>query len=383
MNEWEQQQPIDMPETSPSDPDISFKHIGLLAGIILVPLIILGIVLPFIPKTKAPQIKIADSGVILPSPSPTSTIAIAVLASVTGDVQVKKGEVWTKASAEDEVAQSDVIKTSFNGQATLLFGSGSMIRVDQNSQIALSEYSRDGESWIIKINQIFGRSWNRVQKLIGGSVYEVDTPTAVATVRGTTFGIDTNASGSAITVDEGTVTAKIVDTKTPERKIIQEVKIEKQQTAEITHKRVEEVKRAIEERKPIAEIIVARRIEKLPQWAEEHKREVEKEAPKIQEIRREIEQKIELRREESSQPIISPFPTPFRIINEEIKVYPSPTTITNFPSPTPFRTIDSEIKVYPTPTPFIIKTDTITLPSPMPTPFTTSSTTTTDSNLIR
>lgn len=352
MNEWEQQQPIDMPETSPSDPDISFKHIGLLAGIILVPLIILGIVLPFIPKTKAPQIKIADSGVILPSPSPTSTIAIAVLASVTGDVQVKKGEVWTKASAEDEVAQSDVIKTSFNGQATLLFGSGSMVRVDQNSQIALSEYSRDGESWIIKINQIFGRSWNRVQKLIGGSVYEVDTPTAVATVRGTTFGIDTDASGSAITVDEGTVTAKIVDTKTPERKIIQEVKIEKQQTAEITHKRVEEVKRAIEERKPIAEIIVARRIEKLPEWAEEHKREVEKEAPKIQEIRREIEQKIELRR-------------------EEIKVYPSPT---------PFRTIDSEIKVYPTPIPEPTPVTKIETEKPLATPFTTSGTTNTDLN---
>lgn len=353
MNEWEQQQPVDMPETSPTDPDISFKHIGLLAGIILVPLIIIGVVLPFIPKQKTPQIRIADSSVLLPSPSPISTIAIAVLASVTGDVQVKKGDIWAKAVPEDEIAQSDVIKTSFDSQATLLFGSGSIIRVDQNSQITLSEYSREDDSWIIRINQIFGRTWNRVQKLIGTSVYEVNTPTAVATVRGTSFGVDANASGSAITVDEGEVIAKIIDEKTPDRKVIREVRIQKQEVVEVLRKRVE-----------ARENIIARRVEKLPEWVEEHKREIEKEAPKIQEIRREIEQKIELRREEIK---VYPSPTPFRTIDSEIKVYPTPTPITNFrlltPEPTPVTKIETE--------------------KPLATPLTTSDAINTDSNFIR
>lgn len=393
MNEWEQQQPVEPLETSPTDPDISFKHIGLLAGIIFVPLIIIGVVLPFIPKTKTPQIRIADSGLVLPSPtSETSlnTVAVAVLASVTGDVQIKKGEIWGKAVPEDEIAQSDIIKTSFGSQATLLFGSGSIIRVDQNSQIALSEYSRDGESWIIKINQIFGRSWNRVQKLVGASVYEVNTPTAVATVRGTAFGIDADASGSAITVDEGTVTAKVVDTKTPERRVIQEVKIEKQQTVEITPKRVEEVKRAIEERKPTAEIITARRVEKLPEWVEEHKREVEREAPRIQEIKREIERKVEMRINSLSNPLPSFAPT--RIINgDESRPTPSPTIFVNpyinpNTNPNLNTSIDSSTdsnfeKPILQPTPVSATGGTETNLSP--TPITTSGTTTTDLNSTR
>ena len=122
------------------------------------------------------------------------------------------------------------------------------MRVDANSQITLSNYSKDGDNWIIKINQIVGRTWNRVQKLVGASIYEVNTPTAVATVRGTAFGIDTNASGSAVTVDEGTVSAKLVDTKSPERKIISEIKIEKHEQVEITRQKVEEIKQAIEEK---------------------------------------------------------------------------------------------------------------------------------------
>ncbi len=320
MNEWEQQQPVDEMTTSPNDPNISLKHVGLLAGIIIVPLVIIGVILPFIPKQKAPQIRIADS-VVLPSPTTSSisnTVAVAVLASVTGDVQVKKGEVWSTAVAEDEIAESDVIKTSFDSQATLLFDSGSIIRVDQNSQIALSEYSRDGDSWIIKINQIFGRSWNRVQKLIGGSIYEVNTPTAVATVRGTTFAIDADASGSAITVDEGEVVARIIETK-------QEVRIQKQETADISKKEA-----------------VVRKIEKLPEWVEKHKREVEREAPKIQEIKREIERKVEFRREERPIPTPTPFrPTPTPIKIETERLLPTPTPISKIETRTEIKTEDS------------------------------------------
>ena len=68
------------------------------------------------------------------------------------------------------------------------------------------------------------------QKLVGGSVYEVDTPTAVVLSRGT-FGIDADASGSAITVDEGEVVARIIETK-------QEVRIQKQETADISKKKL-------------------------------------------------------------------------------------------------------------------------------------------------
>ena len=52
MNEWEQQQPVDEMTTSPNDPNISLKHVGLLAGIIIVPLVIIGVILPLYQNKK-------------------------------------------------------------------------------------------------------------------------------------------------------------------------------------------------------------------------------------------------------------------------------------------------------------------------------------------
>jgi hypothetical protein len=293
MSDYEEQV-LEPENISPADPDVSLKHIGWLAGLIIVPLIIIGIAIPFVPKQKKPTYKINTNTVaVLPSPAPEVFIATAILASVTGDVQVQRNDIWSKANGEEKVSKDDVIKTGDNSNTTILFGSGSLIRVDANSQIALTAYAKDGDSWTIKINQIIGRTWNRVQKLMGSSVYEVNTPTAVATVRGTAFGVDADPTKSAFTVDEGTVSAKLVDTKSPERKIISEVQIHKQEQIEITPQKVEDVKKAIEERRPIAQIVEARKTEKLPEWIEEHKREIERKAPEIEKMRIELKQEME------------------------------------------------------------------------------------------
>lgn len=372
-------------EVSPNDPDVSFKYIGWLAGLIVIPLIVVAVVVPFIPQQKKPTFKIgANTVASLPTPAPETFIATAILASITGDVQVQRNQIWSAAKTDDKVSQDDVVKTGNNASATVLFGSGSLMRVDSNSQIALSNYSKDGDNWIIKINQIVGRTWNRVQKLVGASVYEVNTPTAVATVRGTAFGIDANASGSAVTVDEGTVSAKLVDTKSPDRKIISEVQIHKQEQVEITRQKVEEIKQAIEEKRPIAEIVRARPTEKLPEWIEEHKREVEREAPKIEKLRiemkEEIEKKeVEIKRDFEINKNASEAPR-LRLPERLEKIEKVENKIENkieerrdeAPAPTPFikveNKIEEKIELRPTPTPvatpFIQRT--ITFPSPTP-----------------
>ncbi|MBI5358481.1 FecR domain-containing protein [Candidatus Amesbacteria bacterium] len=350
---------------SPNDPDVSFKHIGWLAGLIVVPLIVIGIAVPFVPKQKKPTYKINTNTVAsLPSPAPEVYIATAVLASATGDVQVQRNQIWSKANGEEKVSKDDVVKTGDNSNATILFGSGSLIRVDANSQIALTDYAKDGESWIIKINQIVGRTWNRVQKLVGSSVYEVNTPTAVATVRGTAFGVDADPTKSAFTVDEGTVSAKLVDTKSPERKIISEIKIEKHQQAEVTLQKVEEIKLAIAEKRPVAEIVRVRPTEKLPEWIEEHKREIIREAPKIEKLKIEMSESAKPRFDipdaTSSRPsgtsigTREPTPTPYTKIEQktENKIEEKiEERIELRPTPTPFLKVEKKVELRPTPTP--------------------------------
>lgn len=339
------------------DPDISFKYIAFLVGMIVVPLIVLGVVIPMIPssrKTTAP---------VTATVSTTEEKATAVLTFTKGDVQIQKNQGWATAKSDDYLYQSDGIKTGANSQATILFGSGSIVRVDQNSLIALTDYRQEGDNWIIRINQIFGRTWNRVQKLIGASVYEVNTPTAVATVRGTIFAIDADASQSAVIVDEGTVGAKLVDPKNPERKIVQEIKIERQQMLEVNRQKIEEVRIAIAENRPPVVAIVPKKIEKMPEWVEVHKRETEREQPRIEEVKKREQENRELRR----------FMTPLPVReNTRLPETENRTEIKSTPTPTPFTFTNTTDKFTPVPTPTITTDIKNILTTPTPTPATSS-----------
>lgn len=77
----------------------------------------------------------------------------------------------------------DKIKTGPGADAVITFANGSQLRLDENTEVAVNS-STDR----IAISQTLGRTWSRVMKLLGQSQsYEIETPTAVATVRGTTF----------------------------------------------------------------------------------------------------------------------------------------------------------------------------------------------------
>ncbi|MDP1743688.1 MAG: hypothetical protein Q8L51_02760, partial [Candidatus Amesbacteria bacterium] len=149
--------------------------------------------------------------------------------------------------------------------------------------------------------------------------------------------------------------------------------IHKQEQIEITPQKIEEVKKAIEERRPIVQIIIARKTEKLPEWIEEHKREVIRETPKFEKLKIEmkkefdipeksripekieqrIENKIEERREEIRENIQEKIEE--RI---ELRPTPSPTATVGTSTPTPF----------PTPTPNASPKPEVEDPKPSPSP---------------
>jgi len=156
--------------------------------------------------------------------TPSSIVPSCTISSPAGTVQVqKKGSTaWTNAAAGTKLEAGDSLKTESDGSAVLLFFDGSSMEVKANSQILVSEMSITGTgSTSIGLNQIVGSTINRVAKLVdSSSKYEVDTPAAVAVVRGTVFDlvVDENgdttikseedsvsftASGVTVTVNQG------------------------------------------------------------------------------------------------------------------------------------------------------------------------------------
>lgn len=101
----------------------------------------------------------------------------------TGQVQKKLEDQWVTLTSGQTIEDGDTLQSGSGTDATITFSNGSNLRLDENTQVTIKASSSN-----ISIRQTLGRTWSRVTKLLGqNESYEVETPTAVATVRGTTF----------------------------------------------------------------------------------------------------------------------------------------------------------------------------------------------------
>ncbi|MGH2490457.1 MAG: FecR family protein [Candidatus Limnocylindria bacterium] len=141
--------------------------------------------------------------------------AATTVTIISGDIHVRHGANGSFVTATDGeiLAAGDTVRTGDGSRAVLTYFEGSTVSVEPNSELtieAASSYT-DG-STIIVMQQNFGRTWHVVTKLItGNSKYEVKTPASTASVRGTTFEVDSDGERTAVTTTEGTVIARVTD----------------------------------------------------------------------------------------------------------------------------------------------------------------------------
>jgi ferric-dicitrate binding protein FerR (iron transport regulator) len=144
--------------------------------------------------------------------SPTGTVnatAFTVLSIVGGNVLVlKPGEnEWIDGTAGMTLGVDYKIKTGAGGHATITFFEGTTIELDSSTEITLDELDLDGTASHIGIEQSLGKTISRVKKLVDpASSYEIETPAAVASVRGTDFYTSVMSNGvTTVGSMEGTV----------------------------------------------------------------------------------------------------------------------------------------------------------------------------------
>jgi len=125
-----------------------------------------------------------------------SNVVEAQLVIDAGSVQVKHaGGSWTTAENGMFLYESDSVKTGDDTSASVILFESSIIRLDSNTEIMLEELIQQEET-SVKIKQDAGRTWNTVRKISGIDDYEVQTPTTVASVRGTAFVVIVQPNGT-------------------------------------------------------------------------------------------------------------------------------------------------------------------------------------------
>ena len=144
----------------------------------------------------------------------------SVLSACTGEVQVKTADAanWVGGVVGAVLKDDDAVKTGAEGEASITFFDGSVIELRANTQIEISEL-KQGKTKSIKLKQEIGETWSKVEKLTDMALrYEIETPVAVAAVRGSEM-IVTVATDGTTTVQnlEGqiSVTAQGVEVEIP------------------------------------------------------------------------------------------------------------------------------------------------------------------------
>jgi hypothetical protein len=171
-----------------------------------------------IPPTKS------DSSSSIDTTSSGGTNGLTVISGLQGKVGVMKSAVGRLINAEVgmQLSEEDSLKTEPNASATVTFFDGSSIEIWGNTDIKIVDLgvNQAAGTTTILLRQEIGETISRVKKLIDPvSKYEIETPAAVAAVRGSQMFVNVAASGiTQVQNIEGkiSVIARGVELKIPE-----------------------------------------------------------------------------------------------------------------------------------------------------------------------
>jgi len=133
----------------------------------------------------------------------------AYIKNIIGTVKVRKGQspTWKDAMPNMVLKEKDAVRTYMESQVEIMTSEGSIIKLDENTTLEMSvlkEFGGGAQSTKVKI--LNGTVLANVKKFVNtGSKFDFETPTAVASIRGTIVGFDVTKEKTVIKVYEGEV----------------------------------------------------------------------------------------------------------------------------------------------------------------------------------
>jgi len=116
--------------------------------------------------------------------------SIAKITFYTGQVQVQKPmkEDWSKAIFNQNLLSGQKVKTQDESRAEIGFADGSILRIDSNSKLDIVDVKKEKSGSQKATAKVWsGKVWANVNKMSKKTKFQLESPTAVAAVRGTVY----------------------------------------------------------------------------------------------------------------------------------------------------------------------------------------------------
>lgn len=115
------------------------------------------------------------------------------IVALKGAVTIKRGAVVKNAVLEDTVFVKDIVETQSGAKLKILLKDDTLFTISENSTFVIKEYMLTSKA--NKVKSFFGLLSGGVRALVGRSNFAIQTPTAVAGVKGTYFNVWLDTEG--------------------------------------------------------------------------------------------------------------------------------------------------------------------------------------------
>ena len=122
----------------------------------------------------------------------------AFISFIEGTIEIKKPSAvdWLAAKVKDSLAENDIVRSGANSNAAITFFDGSVITLEANTKIEIKQLT-SSKPTNIRLKQEIGETVSTIEKLIdSASRYEIETPVAVAGVRGSQMRVTVAKDGT-------------------------------------------------------------------------------------------------------------------------------------------------------------------------------------------
>lgn len=129
----------------------------------------------------------------------------------------EKGKLIKELKTGDALEEGRTVDAGTGALANIYFGDGSVLKIESETKIEIKkgEFQKTSGKLSVKIWLAVGRVFSQIKNLATvDSEWQVETPNAVAAVRGTAFGVEFTKGKSTIVVSENTVEVTAKDAAT-------------------------------------------------------------------------------------------------------------------------------------------------------------------------
>jgi len=141
----------------------------------------------------------------------SSNINECLVTYISGKASVidESDKIISELTVGQNLNEKDILKTENESTVELQIGENSMIRVKDNSKIKILSLFNDQKTSNTKLDLEFGKVFAKPEKLNSGSIFEIQTKTITAGVRGTEFLVYLSENDKVIiAVNKGSVFVK-------------------------------------------------------------------------------------------------------------------------------------------------------------------------------